>query len=594
MVALGAIAVITVRPDLRYIAQTLGAIRKIRILHPRPPAMPFLICLPGIAFISYALGWHMPPNNWDSMAYHLSRAAYWRQFHTLAHFPTYKWNQDANPGNAEVLLLVTLLLTHADTIAFLVQFSAYLAATLAVYGLGRQIALKPVYALVGAGAFATMPEVVLQSNTAQNDLTAAAFTICAVYFLLDAIKQRRQSSVILLGAALGLAIGTKPTAFFALLGIAVGASALLGRKPMPRLSAKNVITGATIILLVFVLGAPWYIADKTDYNSFTGPPIVSQLEKVPSLSLSTMRINASRYLVGLVDPSGPLLLTPAARAVCARTTTVHMMLDAALHIPASAPGTEVAGTAYSPSARCFFNEDFTWFGAAGIVAVLAAIAITFAAFFTRRIGPAWMLAAGVISYLLSFSLLLRWSPFQQRLLITMMALAAPLLGLTAQRLWQRRFGRPLVQLAVLYAALTVLTAVADNSIKPIGAWAADRVALQTITRPDKGPVLRHLAAPVPATARVGTILQDGDWDYPIFGQQLDRTVEPLIPSAKVTAYAIRPNTLDYMLTHQPDAETHRVFREWRLNDCHEVWAVGVTDSTIPWRLYRCIPQPSHI
>ena len=585
IVVLGGGAAIAVRPRVRQLArQSLQVPGFLRGLRPHPLALPFLICLPVVAAISFVLGWHTPPNNWDSMAYHLSRAAYWRQWHTLAHFPTYKWNQNANPGNAEVLLLVTLLLTHTDTLAFLVQFSAYVAAIFAVYGLGRQIALPRVYALVGAGMFATMPEVVLQSMSAQNDLTAAAFTTCAAYFLLDAIVQRRRGSLIIMGAALGLAIGTKPTAFFALPGLGIGAIALLWRRPVPRVSSKGIAAASATVLLVFLLGAPWYIADKTDYGSFTGPPVVSQIEKVPAISATTLRVNVSRYLIGLIDPAGPALLTSAASSTCGRTATLRSALSSALRVPAFAPGTQ-AGPYFSPAPACFFNEDYSWFGLAGVVAVIVALVITLAALLTRRAGPTWMLAAGVTSYLLLFSLLLRWSPFQQRLLITMLALAAPLLGLFVQRLSRSRFGRPLAQLAVLYAALTGLTAATNNSIKPLGAWAADRIALQVITRPDMGPVLRHVTLSVPITARVGTLLQDDNWDYPLFGQHLDRIIEPLIPSTSTSAYAIQPNKLDYVLTHQPQDMIDHLFRRWRLRGYHKVWVVGVTDSAVPWELY---------
>ncbi len=571
-----------------------------RALQPSRPPRPFnpisltgplLAALFIIACISLALGLHTPPNNWDSMAYHLSRAAYWREWHTLAHFPTYKWNQNANPGNAEVLLLVTLLLAHADTFAFLVQFSAYLAATLAVYGLGRQIGLKPVFAFVGAGMFATMPEVVLQSVTTQNDLTAAAFTTCAVYFLFDAITKHRTASVLLAAAALGLALGTKPTALFALPGLGLGAAIVLRRYAIPRLSVKIVTTACAAVLLVVALGAPWYIADETAYGSLTGPPIVNQLEKTPTLSLQIMRVNVARYVIGLIDPAGPLFLTRAAPALCSRTTTLHSALGSALHVPATAPGAQVAGTAYSPAPTCSFNEDVSWFGAAGIIAVLAAIAAVLAPLKTRRIELPWLLGSGVLSYLLLFSLLLRWSPFQQRLLITMMALAAPLLGLAAQRLWQWRLGRPLVQIAVLYVALTGLSAAVDNSIKPLGAWNADRISVQVITRPDMGPILRRVATSVPTTARVGTLLQDGDWDYPLFGPRLERTIEPLIPTARTTAYAIPPARLDYVISHQPAAEAGHLFQEWRLKNCRRLWVLKVTDSTVPWTLYQCGSSP---
>ncbi len=192
-----------------------------------PFLLPWSLGLPPMVVLLVVLGWHMPPVTWDAMTYHLARAAYWRQWGTLAPFPTNDFRQTVFPGNADVLQLITLLFAHTDTFVFVVQFTAYLIATVAVYGLGRQLTLAPLYALIGAGAFATMPEVVLQSTSAQNDLVAAAFTGCAVYFIIDGLQRTRVASLALSVVALGLGVGTKPTAFLIVPGVALGALALL-------------------------------------------------------------------------------------------------------------------------------------------------------------------------------------------------------------------------------------------------------------------------------------------------------------------------------------------------------------------------------
>ena len=490
-------------------------IRHVRIKLPdqliQPVTLPFLLLLPVIAAISFALGWHMPPNNWDSMTYHLSRAAYWRQWHTLAHFPTNNVRQDAFPGNAEVLLLVTLLVAHSAKLAFLVQFSAYLAATIAVYGLGRQLGLRPVYAVVGAGAFATMPEVVLQSTSAQNDLVVAAFSVSAVYFLVDAIQQRRNISLLFAGAALGLAIGAKPTAVLALPGIGLGATVLAWRLCRPyRLTRGTFAVVSAALLMAFLLGAPWYIANKTYFGDFSGPSSVAQTQEVAHPSLQTLRINIMRYAVAFIDLEGPFpVSTAAAATVCNDTNVLRAGMAGAAGITAIEPKIEWPGLRYSSYQTCSFNEDVSWFGLAGCLAVAAALACLLVGITRRKLGLAWLLAAGVISSLVCASLLLRWSPWQGRLLITTVALGAPLLSLLSQRLMTYRWGRLTLNVVVLYAAVTGLQAATNNAAKPLSLWNANHLALQTMMRPEMAPVLDHLAQDVPLNKQLDIFL-DGD------------------------------------------------------------------------------------
>jgi len=532
----------------------------------------------------------MPPNNWDSMTYHLSRAAYWRQWHTLAHFPSNYWAQNANPGNAEVLLLVTLLITHSAKLAFLVQFTAYVAATGAVYGLARQLGARPVYGIVAAGVFATMPEVILQSITPQNDLVAAAFTVCAVYFLVDAVQERRYSSILLLGAALGLAIGTKPTALFALPGLGVGLLAVLwSRHDILRITRKGMVVASTALLLTAFLGAPWYIANKVDYGNFTGPPAVTQVESVTHPSPVTLRVNLERYLIGLIDPEGPAMLSPTSgAAVCGHTADLRAQLVALARLPAVEPPIEWAGERYSAMPTCFFNEDVSWFGVAGWLVTVVALVWLAIGIASRKVGLRLLLAAGTASSLICLALLLRWSPWQQRLLITTVALGSPLLAILAQRLWSRPLGRMALYVAVLYAALGGFVTVTHNAAKPLALWNSSRDTIQVLMRPEMGPVLEHVARAIPKNARVGIFLDADDWDFPIFGPHLDRTIEPLV--APKSGYQQLPATFQYMLTHQPQSAVVSLLDTLRSTHCHRMWTSATSDKVTPWNLYDCRPR----
>jgi hypothetical protein len=70
-------------------------------------------------------------------------------------------------------------------------------------------------------------------------------------------------------------------------------------------------------------------------------------------------------------------------------------------------------------------------------------------------------------------------------------------------------------------------ALVNNERKPLDIWHLDRAATQELAFPGFGPTLRTVEAVVPRDARVGVLLADEDWDYPLYGPHLERRLVPL-------------------------------------------------------------------
>jgi 4-amino-4-deoxy-L-arabinose transferase-like glycosyltransferase len=535
--------------------------------------LPFLVAVPAIAAITFALGWHVPPNNWDSLTYHLPRAAYWRQWGSLGHFPTDDLRQTAFPGTAEVLILATLLIAHSAQLAFLVQWTAYLAATCAVYGLGRQIGLEPVYALCGAGTFACLPEVVLQSTTEQNDLTAAAFLVCGAYFLLDAMQRDRRASLLFTGVALGLAVGTKPTAMLALPGLLLGV--LMLWRPSPRTWLG---TGLLAALLALALAAPWYVENLLDFGSLNGPPAIAGMQTITHPTIQTFAVNLERHLIGFLDPAGPAYLASGSKTLaCTVGNNLTTGLARLLRIPAHLPALDFPfwPGAYDPRPACTFQEDGSWYGLGGLLILGCVLACSL----RRRRNPAIVLALAALSFLLGAALLLRWQPWEGRLLVPFMALGAPLSGLLYRALCRHRLW-PLAQVLVLYVAAGGVAAAIDSQAKPLSAWA-------TL---DQLPVAYGQISPavldsyVPSTARLAIYLDGDDWEFPLFGPRLTRTVIPLALDDQGRVHAADWR-FDYLLTHQTPAVSTQVLRD--LPACRRLLWRDNLGTPFDWALYGC-------
>ena len=137
-----------------------------------------------------------PPNNWDSMSYHLPRAAEWLQRARVEYVPdppTERINA-LQPGS-ELEILWTFAFLGRDTAAALPQLLAEVASLVGVYAIARRIGFgRPdsVFASLLAG---TLTQVALQSVTTQNDLLAASFVVAAAALVLG----RSRAEVVLAG-----------------------------------------------------------------------------------------------------------------------------------------------------------------------------------------------------------------------------------------------------------------------------------------------------------------------------------------------------------------------------------------------------------
>ncbi|MGH3131054.1 MAG: glycosyltransferase 87 family protein, partial [Gaiellaceae bacterium] len=179
----------------------------------RHPVVVLLALVVGAALVFQAvLVASVPPNNWDSMLYHLSRAAAWYQSGAVEYHPAATDRENIFPPNAEIQILYTLVFLGRDTLAALPQLAAEIALLVGIFGVSRRLGFARSASAFAALLFATLSEVALQATTTQNDLVVAAAVVAAAYFILG----RSRVDLALAGLAVGLALGTKLTAVFAL------------------------------------------------------------------------------------------------------------------------------------------------------------------------------------------------------------------------------------------------------------------------------------------------------------------------------------------------------------------------------------------
>jgi hypothetical protein len=154
-----------------------------------------------------------PPNNWDSMTYHLARITAWISQQSVNHFPTHIVRQVYQPPFSEFVILHVNLLSLNDYFSNAVQFLFLIFCLIVLLSLLELIGLKHQFGWIAMVLLITIPEVILQASSTQNDIVVSFYILSATLFAIKSLKEKGLNNYIFLGLSVGFAILTKGTAY---------------------------------------------------------------------------------------------------------------------------------------------------------------------------------------------------------------------------------------------------------------------------------------------------------------------------------------------------------------------------------------------
>jgi hypothetical protein len=363
-----------------------------------------------------------PPNSTDAMAYHMPRVLFWAQQHSVAFFPTPYLNQIMLQPFAEYMMLQTYILSGGDHFINLVQWFGCLTSVVAVAAIARQFGAGLREQLLAALFCATLPNGILQASGAKNDYVLTAWLACAAYFLLRAPEGDR-TDTIFAGLTLGLALGTKATAYlFApamILAIAI---------PAWRYWRNSFKWIAAIAIGALALNLPQYVRDW----SLSGSPLgFDSAQGDGKFRWQNEKFGWRATASNLLRHSAEQLGARSDRwnqGVYNVVAATHQKLGLDLNDPA----TTWVWTKYEPprNANHETNAPNRWH-----LAILALCLLAMPWCNARLL----LYLCGLIAGLILFCAYLKWQPYMARMFLPLFVLACPAVSIIRPRILQLAF-----------------------------------------------------------------------------------------------------------------------------------------------------------
>ena len=396
------------------------------------------------------------PTNRDSLVYHLARVAHWVQNRSVYQFPTHYPAQIELSPLHEYNMAQLHVLTHTDRLDGFVQLFAVALCVVGASEIARLLGGSRHAQVLAAGLVATIPSVVLEATSTQNnDFAGAVATAFLTLLLVWARSNRCAPVAVLLAGAGSLAVLTKGTLVIVAITIAAPVIVLGVARQARTVGCARAITQSALALLIgagvaFLVCGPFLIRNLYIYGALSGPTSRSTISYnlTPAAgAANVIRSTASNFQIGsgqgVEATISHLALSPL------KFVYDHLNVDPTdWHYLIGKPSDAFASGNFSARQR---DEDYgadPW-QTLGIVVTLAVMGVRVMR--GDRILRLPLIVGGGLSigYIL-FTATARWSPYGVRYQIPLLVIWCSLIALLLARM--RRW----IGLAVVLSA-TVLT-----------------------------------------------------------------------------------------------------------------------------------------
>jgi hypothetical protein len=247
---------------------------------PRPERI-LLTGLVGVAVILTAIALISPPNNVDSLLYHLPRVRHWAQQGSLDFYPAAYAHQLFMPPWAELTLLQIRLLFGSDRLANLLQLTSFVGCVVGVALLAASLGAGRAGRWLAAAFVASIPIVILEATSTQNDLVVSLWLVILANIALWEYRSGARSKFPwIVGVVVGLGLLTKAT--FVVYSLPLLAWMLLARLRGARVRPGLMFVGVVVVVGMAINLPHWYRTFQTFGSPFGPKDVVLDHLRLPA------------------------------------------------------------------------------------------------------------------------------------------------------------------------------------------------------------------------------------------------------------------------------------------------------------------------
>ena len=261
-----------------------------------------------IAFIlvtTFAAAILYPPNNWDSMTYHMARVTNWISNKSVSFYPTAIKRQNYQMPLAEFAILHFQILSGCDLYANLIQWINFLVLICLGYIVAAELGLSNRAQQVSAILICTLPMAILQASSTQNDLVVSCFLMSFGLFMLRLRNNLSAENLYFAATSLGLALLTKGTAylFCAAIGISLAFPVIMKRRHDFTQLLKAISALSVVVIIALLLNSGHLLRN---YNLY-GHPLSTEGEVYLNEDMSAVTLLSNILRNGALHLGTPSL-----------------------------------------------------------------------------------------------------------------------------------------------------------------------------------------------------------------------------------------------------------------------------------------------
>lgn len=451
-----------------------------------------------------------PPNNWDSMTYHMARVSNWISNSNVSFYPTSISRQNYQMPLAEFAIMQLQILSGSDLFANLVQWVCFVVSIALGALIAEELSLDKRGQLISSVIIATIPMAILQSSSTQNDLVVSCFMLAFALFMLRLRISFTLTNLLYASLSFGLALLSKGTAlvYCPAIGASLAVPILIHVWSNQGLLVRRIGFLSLVVLVAIVLNSVHYVRNYRLYGTLM--PSGEEHFLNSDLSVSALLSNIPKNIALHLGTSSSQI-----------NWYTHRVLQLALGSQLNNPDNSLRGTLFSiiPYSR---HEDL-----AGNPIHILALLFAFMSVFVwarKQENHITCYAVGVFLAGLLYCVCIRWQPWASRLHTPLFILCSPVIAIALSR-HSNSVGRYIVLVLMVFMAFFSFSFALNNQSRSLlgQEWKAkDRMELYFANRHNLYKSYKDVMSVVAKTgaSEVGLHLGEDDWEYPfwVFGK----------------------------------------------------------------------------